>query len=193
MKTDGTPGKHGSQLRLFNPHETARAQSLAGTALAPFGRRLAAILIDLAIVVLTQLPVKLALKYLLEQRLHIGEPIYQSAHVQARFDLDRTLDLAWTLWLILYFGVIVWKTNGLTPGKRLLRIRIVSLSHARIPFWQAVERALGYGASALEGGFGFIQFFLNHNRLCTHDRIAETIVVQDPRRPEAPRKLNPLQ
>jgi uncharacterized RDD family membrane protein YckC len=185
MKTDGAAGKHGSKLRLFNPHETARAQSLAGAPLAPFSRRFAAILVDLGIVVLTQLPFKLGLKYLLEERLHINEHVYQSAHVQARFDLERTLDLAWTLWLVLYFGVIVWKTNGFTPGKRLMRIRIASLSHTRISFWQAVERALGYGASALEGGFGFIQFFLNHNRLCTHDRIAETIVVLDPR----PRKL----
>lgn len=169
---------------FFNPHETARAESLAGAPLAPFGRRFAAFLIDLTVVIVTLLPAKAALKYLLEQRLHINEHIYQSAHVQARFDLEKTLDLLWTLWIVLYFGLSVWKTNGLTPGKWLLRIRILSLTHERISFWQSVERALGYGASALEGGFGFLQYFFSHNRLCTHDRIAETIVVRNPPRPK---------
>jgi uncharacterized RDD family membrane protein YckC len=73
----------------------------------------------------------------------------------------------------------VWRTNGLTPGKRLLRIRIVSLAHPKITLWQAVERALGYGASMLEGGFGFLQYFIHHNRCCVHDRIAETIVIKE--------------
>jgi hypothetical protein len=48
--------------------------------------------------------------------------------------------------------------------------------------WQAIERALGYGASALECGFGFIQYFLYKNHTCVHDRIAETIVVKDVKR-----------
>lgn len=182
--------KSEGKKRLFNPQESARAESLAGMPLATFGRRFCAFLIDIFIVFITLLPAKMALKYLLEQRLHINEHVYQSAHVQARFDIDKTLDLLWTVWLILYFGIFVWKTNGLTPGKRLLRIRILSLSHPRISFWQAVERALGYGASALEGGFGFIQFFLNRNRLCTHDRIAETIVVLDPATPNQSSKTH---
>jgi len=46
-------------------------------------------------------------------------------------------------------------------------------------FFQSIERALGYGASFLEAGFGFIQFFINPNRRTVHDRIAETIVVDE--------------
>jgi uncharacterized RDD family membrane protein YckC len=42
-----------------------------------------------------------------------------------------------------------------------------------------VERALGYGASFLEFGFGFLQYFIDSNRRTVHDRIAETIVIQD--------------
>jgi len=59
---------------------------------------------------------------------------------------------------------------------------VVSLVHERLGFWQALERALGYGASALEFGFGFVQYFIHPNRRTLHDRIAETIVVADPRR-----------
>jgi hypothetical protein len=33
----------------------------------------------------------------------------------------------------------------------------------------------------LEGGFGFVQYFLHPNHCCVHDRIAETIVVKEQR------------
>jgi uncharacterized RDD family membrane protein YckC len=80
---------------------------------------------------------------------------------------------------ILYFGILLWQGNGRTPGKRLLKIRVVSLVHTHITFWHAVERALGYGAAALEGGFGFVQFFIHPYRRCAQDRLAETIVVTE--------------
>ena len=54
---------------------------------------------------------------------------------------------------------------------------MISITHHEIGWWQSTERALGYGASLLEGGFGFAQFFINRNQQCVHDRIAETIVV----------------
>jgi uncharacterized RDD family membrane protein YckC len=40
---------------------------------------------------------------------------------------------------------------------------------------------LGYGASTLELGFGFIQYFIHPNRQTVHDRIAETIVIDERR------------
>lgn len=86
------------------------------------------------------------------------------------------------IFLILYFGLVLFWGNGRTPGKRLVGIRVVSLVHERITFCQSMERALGYGASMLEGGFGFVQYSTNPNRCCVHDRIAETIV-SDKKRP----------
>ena len=80
---------------------------------------------------------------------------------------------------ILYFGVLLWAGKGRTPGKRLLKIRVVSLAHRHITFWHAVERALGYGAAALELGFGFVQFFIHPYRRCAQDRLAETIVITE--------------
>jgi uncharacterized RDD family membrane protein YckC len=171
---------------VFNPHGTARAEALAGVPLASFGRRLAAYAIDIFVVCITYGPAILASKYFFEDVLHLKEDVYDSGHVHVRLDFDRMTEAAWVLWLILYFGLIVWKTNGLTPGKRLLRIRIASLEHDKITLWQSIERALGYGASALEGGFGFIQYFLYPNHRCVHDRIAETIVIMDPARTKPP-------
>ena len=80
---------------------------------------------------------------------------------------------------ILYFGVLLWWGNGRTPGKRLMKIRVVSIVHRHLSLWHSVERALGYGAAALEGGFGFVQYFIHPYRRCVQDRIAETIVVTE--------------
>jgi uncharacterized RDD family membrane protein YckC len=79
---------------------------------------------------------------------------------------------------VVYFGPLVWLTNGRTLGKWLTGIQIVSVVHERIGFWHALERALGYGASLLEGGSGFFQYLTHPNRQTVHDRIAETIVVR---------------
>jgi uncharacterized RDD family membrane protein YckC len=156
--------------RFYDPHETARAQSLEGVPLASFQRRAAAFVVDFLLVLAIYIPADLAQQY-------IGLKVsHQNLRIDVHFDIRELEDL---VFLVVYSGVLVWWTNGLTAGKRLLRIRVVSLKHSKISLWQAVERALGYGASSLEGGFGFVQYFIHHNRQCVHDRIAETIVVNE--------------
>jgi len=76
-----------------------------------------------------------------------------------------------------YFGLSTFLGKGASPGKRVLGIRVVSLVHSHLSLWHSIERALGYAASTLEAGFGFIQYFTHPNHQTVHDRIAETIVV----------------
>jgi uncharacterized RDD family membrane protein YckC len=78
---------------------------------------------------------------------------------------------------VVYFGLITCFTNGYTIGKRIFKIRIVSTAHKHLTLWHSIERSLGYYASALEFGFGFLQYFIDYNRRTVHDRIAETIVI----------------
>ncbi len=99
-------------------------------------------------------------------------------------EADAVLNFSLKNWyslvfVVIYFGLFTYFSNGRTPGKRLFGIRIVSLVHERMSLWHSFERALGYGASALEFGFGFIQYFIHPNRRTVHDRIAETIVITD--------------
>jgi hypothetical protein len=61
-------------------------------------------------------------------------------------------------------------------------IRVISLFHQHIGLLHSFERSLGYFASALEGGFGYIQAFWNPNRMSLHDKIGETIVVMVPKK-----------
>jgi uncharacterized RDD family membrane protein YckC len=79
---------------------------------------------------------------------------------------------------VLYFGLITSCTNGYTLGKRIFKIRIVSTNHKHLTLWHSIERSIGYYASSLEFGFGFLQYFIDYNRRTVHDRIAETIVIK---------------
>jgi uncharacterized RDD family membrane protein YckC len=79
---------------------------------------------------------------------------------------------------VLYFGLITYFTNGYTFGKRIFRIRIMSTNHNHLTLWHSIERSLGYYASSLEFGFGFLQYFIDYNRRTVQDRIAETIVIK---------------
>ncbi len=81
---------------------------------------------------------------------------------------------------VLYFTISFYFWKGKTIGKYFLRIRVLSLYHERIGLWHCIERSLGYFASALEFGFGFIQAIWNPNRMTLHDKIGETIVIKLP-------------
>ncbi len=79
---------------------------------------------------------------------------------------------------VLYFAISFYFWKGQTIGKYFLRIRVLSLYHEHIGLWHCIERSLGYFASALEFGFGFIQAIWNPNRMALHDKIGETIVIK---------------
>ena len=83
---------------------------------------------------------------------------------------------------VLYFSILFYFCKGQTIGKYFLRIKVLSLYHEHLGLWHCIERSLGYFASALEFGFGYIQAFWNPNRMTLHDKIGETIVVGLPRK-----------
>jgi uncharacterized RDD family membrane protein YckC len=156
-------------MRLFNPHETARLKELDGVKLASFQRRSTAFLIDLLIAVLFSSILLLAYNF-------ITGKFNSNDDIKVDFNFENWYSIIAT---VVYFGLTTYFGNGKTLGKKLIKIRVVSITHPQMTFWQSIERALGYGASILEGGFGFIQFFINPNRRTVHDRIAETIVVDE--------------
>jgi len=156
-------------MKNFNPHETARLMELDGVNLAPFFRRAAAFYIDLIVAV----PLAVAI---IAGYTYFNGGFKNNADFKFDFNFENWYSL---VGLVLYFGLATYFGNGKTLGKKLLKIRVVSLTHSKMTFFQSIERSLGYGASFLEGGFGFIQFFINPNRRTVHDRIAETIVVDE--------------
>jgi uncharacterized RDD family membrane protein YckC len=149
--------------------------------LAGFWRRTASILIDLIVIEYIIKAVKHVCIYF---GLQTGDIHMNKFHVVVTGEGVNEnyvpfIEVGFTLIPILYFALFTYFTNGKTIGKFITRIRVVSIYHSHISFWHCIERALGYAASTLEAGLGFLQIFWNPNRMCLHDRIAETIVVSE--------------
>ena len=96
--------------------------------------------------------------------------------------LITILKIVFGLLPVLYFAISFYCFKGQTIGKYFLRIKVLSLYHEHLGLWHCIERSLGYFASALEFGFGFIQAFWNPNRMTLHDKIGETIVIELPKK-----------
>jgi uncharacterized RDD family membrane protein YckC len=163
LKLDRLTGK-----REFRAHETHRMDELNGLPLASFKKRAIAIVIDFAIIGV--------FKVLFGLHGHKGDiEVPRGSFAWMLMEVQETvLELVESTF---YFAVALKYGKGQTPGKWLMKIKVLSLTHHEIGWWQSIERGLGYGASILEGGFGFLQYYINRNRMTVHDRIAETIVV----------------
>jgi uncharacterized RDD family membrane protein YckC len=160
--------------QVYKTTHLARHEALEGMPLASFKSRAFAIAIDALIVGAV----------LLLFRALLGSDATDSDSDDTRISVGFH-GFASFLVFTLYFGIATALGNGATPGKRLLGIRVVSTVHEHMSFWHSLERALGYSASSLEAGFGFLQFFTHPNRQTVHDRIAETIVIDARARPAA--------
>lgn len=152
----------------FKPQNLEWQARLQGLQLASFGARAAAFIIDAALVALILfLP-------------SVWGQLRGSAEASPALSLEFG-GLISVVIAVAYFALATYFGNGYTIGKRLLGVRVVSLVHSDLSLWHCTERALGYAASFLEAGFGFLQYFLHPNHQTVHDRIAETIVVAMPR------------
>jgi uncharacterized RDD family membrane protein YckC len=157
---------HQRQNSKFDPVELHRRQSLKGLPFASFGKRAMAFIIDIGLIALFL-------------GLFALPDTLRSLSKTGDFKMNIDPFHGWELLsILLYFGLWTYFGHGQTLGKKLLKIRVISLVHERLTLWHSIERSLGYGASLLEGGFGFIQYFIHPNRQTVHDRIAETIVIK---------------
>lgn len=183
-------------MRNFSARETEWLQELDGIELAGFWQRAFAFVIDWFLVsILLSAVIGGAFYGYLKLRESHGHPMPKNMNFDlrpgkvkigasdeevAKIGDNEALHIFTDIAVpVLYFGLLAWRGKGRTPGKRLMKIRIVSLVHRHLTLWHCVERALGYGAAALEGGFGFVQYFIHPYRRCVQDRIAETIVVTE--------------
>jgi uncharacterized RDD family membrane protein YckC len=162
------------KARTYSPHETARMKVLEGAPLASFRSRALAFFLDFVLFGVLFLVAILAVAKVCN---HFGLFKDKNIHIELNFFHN------WysVVYLVVCFGISLYIGRGQTLGKKIFRIRVVSLVHRHLSFWHCIERALGYGASVLEFGFGFAQYFIHPNRRTVHDRIAETIVIKVPR------------
>ena len=90
-----------------------------------------------------------------------------------------------------YFVVFEWLWNGQTPGKRLLKLRVIREDGRPITLWEAAARNLLRIFDAMPGfvlpvySVGLISIFLNRRDQRVGDMFAGTVVVRE-RTDEAP-------
>ena len=94
------------------------------------------------------------------------------------------LAATFVLWLIvaqcipLLITGVLWVVWGTSPGKRVMRLRIVDAdSHEPMTRGQAVLRTVGYVLTFAMCGAGFLWVPFNPRKQALHDRIANTVVV----------------
>lgn len=163
--------------KIFVPNNIERLQALAGMRLALFKERAYAFIIDVFICFLLFLVTLLV----------VGVLFWYKATGGSFTSYSFTFDIfSWVGKLvvniiipILYFGISTYVSNGKTIGKKIMKIRVISLVHKKITLWSSIERSLGYGASIAGLGIGFFQYFFHPNCRTSQDCLAETIVVRE--------------
>ncbi|HSJ12901.1 MAG TPA: RDD family protein [Longimicrobiales bacterium] len=81
-------------------------------------------------------------------------------------------------WFGFYFTALTVLGRGQTPGKRMLKIRVIRLDARPVGWWIAFERFGGYAASFFSGTLGFAQILWDRNRQALHDKATETVVIR---------------
>lgn len=75
---------------------------------------------------------------------------------------------------------ILWAAWGTSPGKRALHLQIVDADTGRpMTPRQAGLRTLGYLLTFATCGAGFLWVLFNQRRQTLHDRIANTVVIEE--------------
>ncbi|GAA5213633.1 RDD family protein [Corallincola platygyrae] len=80
-------------------------------------------------------------------------------------------------WAACYFTLFTAWWHGQTPGKKLLRIRVLQLDNTSLSLWDAFGRYGGYGAGLATGLLGFFQIYWDPNRQAIQDKISSTVVI----------------
>ena len=153
-------------------------------ALASIGNRFLAVLIDHAIQFLSIGLLAYVVSWLVEPRFGSSSPYMGIEDLRG-----------WTLALFIlvvtalfsgYFAVFEWLWNGQTPGKRLLRLRVIRDDGRPIVFWEALVRNIIRIIDGFPGGVipiysvGLIVIFLNKRDQRVGDLFAGTVVIREP-------------
>ena len=75
-----------------------------------------------------------------------------------------------------YF-VFFWRVAGITPGKALMGVRVVTRDGRGLSLARSTVRLFGYALSTLFYGLGYLWIAIDNRREAWHDKIARTAVV----------------
>ena len=178
--------------KVIEPDKNVRIENLA-----PMPRRLGAYIIDgiLLGVVMLGVLIALAAPFMYMVRTSVSEVQYtpvgpMSGELMSR-GLASGFSIANTVILVLLLGgfnlfttIFIWATNGYTPGKWMLKMRVVKIDGSKISFLDALLRELiikCLANSVLSGLLNigsFIWGCVTEDHKTVHDLVAKTRVVE---------------
>ncbi|MDB5972381.1 MAG: hypothetical protein JWQ90_4831 [Hydrocarboniphaga sp.] len=112
-------------------------------------------------------------------------PKTEKAERQPEYSLLKQLygmldDLGLSIgWAAAYFTLFTTLWAGQTPGKRLMKIRVVHLGGKPLSYWMSFGRYGGYAAGFSTGLLGFLQIYWDPNRQAVQDQLSFTAVIRD--------------
>ena len=139
--------------------------------LAGIGTRFLALVIDTIILAVLRLFLMILLA---------PQTLAQEFLLALVLDIGTTVPYYWYFWT---------RVGGQTPGKSLLRIRVMSESGTDLSDRQALLRVLGYYLGQLSIGLGFVWAAFNREQQGWHDKLAHSLVVTS----DLPARLIPRQ
>ena len=141
---------------------TKAVQTLHGYEIASRSRRAAAMLVDFCIAAIVS-------------SMLIGLALAGDAGGPAPLPAAATMAIGF----LCFYHVLTWTVFSATPGKMLLRLKVVDRNGWGIGISQAASRCLGYGISTLIFGLGFAWIYIDRHRRGWHDIIASTYVIYE--------------
>ena len=127
--------------------------------LADFGTRFAAYLIDVIIIDFVSLFMAFLL-FFEDEEAALGAMVIISTIIGM-------------LYFIYFFG-----TTGKTPGKQVLKIKVVTVDGSPLTYGVGFMRWIGYLVAGLTLGIGFLWILIDKNKQGFEDKIAKTYVVK---------------
>lgn len=144
---------------------------------AHFGHRFAAMMIDNLVFSLVLSPIFVMLFGAKE---YTNAELEQILKTQGFFGLFDPKEMAIQQLVVLAITVFFWLRFAGTPGKRLLKLKVVDANSGNhLTTMQSVVRYLGYFISAFPMGLGFLWIFMDDKRQGWHDKLANSVVIKE--------------
>jgi len=109
--------------------------------------------------------------------------IYGVDGMAAEDTATSPLELLITYVLAPLVVILFWHYKSATPGKIMLRLKIINLNESgpKLGVGQSIGRYVGYYLSSIVLGLGFIWIAFDKKKQGWHDKLAKTIVVRVPK------------
>ncbi|MBF0396615.1 MAG: RDD family protein [Desulfobacterales bacterium] len=129
-----------------------------------FWKRLIATVIDTVIMMLITMPILLS--------------VYGKAYFTSKAPIKGAVDFIVSYILPAVFVIFLWKYKSATPGKMIIKSKIVDADTGGLPTnKQLVIRFFAYLVSSIPMGLGFIWIAFDKKKQSWHDKMAKTLVI----------------